>query len=306
VSTPPEVHTLRIAEVGVNYSPRRERLNDDHVCALSEVIDQLPPIIVDKRTMSVIDGIHRLEAHRRASRTTIRAILFAGDETEALALAIRANVGHGRPLSLGERQTAAATLLCRCPDRSDRWIAQVCALSHSTVGNIRKAVAAEGPPVRVGQDGRRRRAVTPTAPTGYSKRGGHHGPDPNEARISGSPKRIGEAAASAAVLVPDTETRQAAGQPLYDQGREVTRDLLKRSRATLRTGHEVSGWFERTSISEEDVGSFVHHVPLGEVSAIAEECRHRSRLWDELAESLKDRNPTNPPGMSLVQPTRSE
>ena len=287
MSTPPEVHTLSIAAVRVDYSPRRERLSDDHVYALLEVIDQLPPIIVDKRTMSVIDGIHRLEAHRRASRTTIRAVLFAGDETEALALAIRANVGHGRPLTLGERQTAAATLLRRCPDRSDRWIAQVCALSHSTVGNIRRAVSAERPLVRVGRDGRRRRTVTPATLTGHPKVKDRRTPDLSELRENDRPKRRSEAAPIVLVVPAASETGESAGRLSDDQGDEADTDMPKRNIVALGTWDEVTDWFDRTSISPEDVGTFEYDLPLEQFSTIVEECRRRARLWDELAESLE-------------------
>ena len=98
-----------------------------------EVVDHLPPVIVDERTMAVIDGVHRLEAFRRLGRSHINALLFAGDEMEALVLAVRTHITHGKPLNRSERQTAARALLSRCPDRSDRWVGDVCGLSHTTV-----------------------------------------------------------------------------------------------------------------------------------------------------------------------------
>jgi hypothetical protein len=268
VSTPAEVHTLCIAAIGVGYSPRLERLDHKHVCALLEVIDQLPPIIVDKSTMTVIDGIHRLEAYRRASRTTIPAILFSGGETEALALAIRANVGHGKPLTLGERQTAAAVLLRRCPERSDRWIAQVCALSHSTVGTVRKAVAADGPSVRIGQDGRRR-SVTPAA-TIARQREDDPRLNPNKARANASPGRTGDALSSPHAALLATEITQSSGQSLNDGG--GTENPPPRSSVLLTRQREVTEWFDRTSISEEDLGPFLNDVTFAQVPEIRDEC----------------------------------
>ena len=119
-----EVRLLRVADLSVGYSPRQRKVDDDHVTLLGEVIDRLPPIVVDERTMTVIDGVHRLEAARRAGRAEIKALLFSGNETEGLVVAIQANVRHGKPLSRAERQAAACALLRRSPDRSDRWVGE--------------------------------------------------------------------------------------------------------------------------------------------------------------------------------------
>ena len=291
MSTPPEVCTLAVAAIGVGYSPRLERLDEKHVRALLEVIDQLPPIIVDKSTMTVIDGIPRLKAHRRTSRPTIRAILFSGDDTEVLALAIRANVGHGKPLTLNERETAAAALLRRCPERSDRWIAQVCALSHSTVGSVRKAVTAEGPPVRIGQDGRRR-SVTPAGTLArHTRRERDPRHDANKAGINTSPGRTGEAPSSSRGGLPTTEVTQPA-EDLASHGGGAERPP-QRNIVFLRGRSEQIEWFDRTSIAEEDLGPFLHEVPLAQVPEIVDECRRRARLWDQLAEGLDSRQPTH-------------
>src|SRR5579863_615904 len=97
----PLVTVLRLAELSVGYSPRQVKVDEDHVAALAEVIDRLPPIVVDARSMTVIDGVHRLEASRRAGRAEIRALLFSGSETEALVVAVQSNIRHGKPLSRG-------------------------------------------------------------------------------------------------------------------------------------------------------------------------------------------------------------
>ena len=126
----PEVRTVPLAELLVGYSARLVRVDDDHVALLMEVLERLPPIIVNEATMTVIDGVHRAEAFRRVGRTEIRAVLYSGDETGAQVIAVQANVRHGKPLSRVERQAAAVGLLRRCPDRSDRWIGEVFGLSH--------------------------------------------------------------------------------------------------------------------------------------------------------------------------------
>lgn len=152
-----ELKRLPLAELSIGYSPRQVKLDEQHVAALMEVVDRLPPIIVDKRTGTVLDGAHRLEAFRRTGRAQIEAVLFSGTEIDALAVAVQANVTHGKPLSRLERHAAAAHLLQRSPERSDRWVADVCGLSHTTVARIRQANAIFSSSVRTGKDGRRRR-----------------------------------------------------------------------------------------------------------------------------------------------------
>ncbi len=117
-----QLTTLPVGDIGNGYSPRYMRLDTAHVASLMEVIDRLPPVLVDQRTMSVIDGVHRLEAFRTAGRSHIEAHLFAGSETEAMVLAIQANIKHGKPLSRAERRMAAQALLNACPERSDQMV----------------------------------------------------------------------------------------------------------------------------------------------------------------------------------------
>ena len=140
----------------VGYSPRQTKIDEAHVSALMEVAGRLPPPLVDKRTMAVIDGAHRLEAFRRLGRTEVQVLLFEGHDLEAVVTAIEANVKHGKPLSRSERQTAARLVLCRFPEWSDRRVGEVCGLSHTTIAAIRSLVVEAGQKVRVGRDGRTR------------------------------------------------------------------------------------------------------------------------------------------------------
>ena len=148
--------TLPVAQLSVGYSPRETKVDTSHVAVLMEVLDLLPPVIIDQRTMTVIDGVHRLEAFRQAGRTHIEAVLFTGQRPEAMVLAIKANVKHGKPLSRGERREAARSLLHAFPERSDRWVAEVCGLSHTTVALVRRSDSLPHEKMRTGRDGRRR------------------------------------------------------------------------------------------------------------------------------------------------------
>jgi ParB-like chromosome segregation protein Spo0J len=141
-------------------SPRLAGVNMEHVRALTEIADQLPPIVVHRSTMRVIDGAHRLQAARLLGRQTIDVRFFDGDEAATFVVAVQLNVKHGMPLSLPERTAAATRILRSHPQWSDRMIASIVGLSPKTVGAVR---ARSGEDVRrsderVGLDGRVRRA----------------------------------------------------------------------------------------------------------------------------------------------------
>jgi transcriptional regulator with XRE-family HTH domain len=59
----------------------------------------------------VIDGVHRIEAHKRAGRPTIKAELIScKDETDCCIKAIQANLKHGLPLKKEEKIILAQKL----------------------------------------------------------------------------------------------------------------------------------------------------------------------------------------------------
>jgi hypothetical protein len=57
----------------------------------------LPPLLVDRRSMRVIDGMHRLMAALLKKRETIDVEFFDGSYADAFLLAVEANVAHGLP-----------------------------------------------------------------------------------------------------------------------------------------------------------------------------------------------------------------
>jgi ParB-like chromosome segregation protein Spo0J len=137
-------------------SPRTAGEDANHVYALAEVEAPLPPIIVYRPTMRVIDGMHRLRAALLRARDEIEVQFFEGTEDDAFVLAVEANTRNGLPLSLADRRAAAARIMSTHPHRSDRWTAQVSGLSANTVSAMRKYANPEGdvPTARVGRDGR--------------------------------------------------------------------------------------------------------------------------------------------------------
>ncbi|MBF9129248.1 ParB-like nuclease domain-containing protein [Plantactinospora sp. S1510] len=148
-----EVGALTIAD-----SPRLSGENAEHLEALAAARSPLPPIIVHRPSMRVLDGVHRLKVAIRRGEETIAVRFFDGDEADAFVLAVRMNVTHGLPLALADRKRAARRIISSNPVWSDRKVASVTGISPGTVAEVRKRVNGGAPGagagIRIGQDGR--------------------------------------------------------------------------------------------------------------------------------------------------------
>lgn len=125
--------------------------------ALAELDAPLPPIIVHRASMRVIDGLHRLRAAQLRGRGTIAVTFYDGTEADAFVLAVESNVRHGLPLSLSDRKRAAARIIVTHPQWSDRKIASVTGIAPGTVADLRRSapVGMSGEGIaRIGRDGR--------------------------------------------------------------------------------------------------------------------------------------------------------
>jgi ParB-like chromosome segregation protein Spo0J len=137
-------------------SPRLNGEDKAHIARLAETEGPLPPILVDRRTMRVIDGMHRLMAASLQGRETIEVIFFDGNEADVFLWAVHENVTHGLPLSQADRRAAAERIIVSHPHMSDRAIGHSVGLAAKTVAAIRKGSSEEIPQsnARVGRDGR--------------------------------------------------------------------------------------------------------------------------------------------------------
>ncbi|MCO1575759.1 winged helix-turn-helix transcriptional regulator [Crossiella sp. SN42] len=136
---------------------RRDGTDFARVRLLAESAEPLPPIVVRRATMRVVDGVHRLLAARRRGDETIAVRFFEGDERESFVLAVRLNLEHGRSLSTADRIAAATRIIAWYPSWSDRAIGAVVGVSGKTIGKVRRrSAAAPRSEVRIGQDGRAR------------------------------------------------------------------------------------------------------------------------------------------------------
>lgn len=136
-------------------SPRLAGVDDEHVRLLAARGDT-PPVLVDRRTMRVVDGTHRVRAARLRGDESIEAEFLDGGAEELFVLAVKLNLDNGLPLSQADRMAAAVRVLRTWPEWSDGRIAVQVGLSATTVSVIRRRSAVPGgqSDVRVGRDGR--------------------------------------------------------------------------------------------------------------------------------------------------------
>lgn len=137
-------------------SPRLSGEDTAHTRRLTEVEEKLPPILVHRGTMRVIDGYHRVRAAMLKGETKIEATFYDGSEDMVFPLAVEQNVAHGLPLSLADRRSAAERIVATFPEWADRAIASSTGLSPKTVAAIRRRSGEENPRLntRLGRDGR--------------------------------------------------------------------------------------------------------------------------------------------------------
>ncbi|MFV8131117.1 streptomycin biosynthesis protein [Streptomyces syringium] len=150
-------------------SPRVAGEDPRHVHALAQLDARLPPIIVHRSTMRVVDGMHRLRAARLRGDDRITVRFFEGSEADAFVYGVRLNTLQGLPLSPADRTAAAERIIGTHPQWSDRLIASATGLAASTVASLRRRCAGSVQVnARTGRDGRvrplnaaegRRRAV---------------------------------------------------------------------------------------------------------------------------------------------------
>jgi ParB-like chromosome segregation protein Spo0J len=137
-------------------SPRLNGEDKAHIARLAQTETPLPPILVDRRTMQVIDGMHRLMAASLQGRESIEVIFFDGNPIDVFLRAVQENIAHGLPLSQADRRAAAERIIASHPHMADRAIGHSVGLAAKTVATIRKSSNDEVPQsnARVGMDGK--------------------------------------------------------------------------------------------------------------------------------------------------------
>lgn len=291
----PVVAIVSINDLRPGPSPRLSGLDKDHAIALAAATTALPRITVHRPTMRIIDGMHRVVACKIRGKESIEVAFFEGSEDECFLEAVRANVSHGKPLTLLERRDAAGKILGRHSDWSDRAIAEVCGLSPGTIASVRACATADSAQSRVrrGIDGRSRPLDASTARRDAAAR--------LQQQPDASMRQIARQTGASVATVRDVRSRLNRGVNPVPQGGAVPPAVCdERTDATLdlglnpTTGGEPTArafadWFDGHRIRPEDWQPFVEHLPLNRLDQIISETREQSNVWQELCEQLERR-----------------
>jgi ParB-like chromosome segregation protein Spo0J len=145
--------------LGPGFFLRQSGTDAAHVQLLADAASagELPAILVQKSSMRVIDGMHRIEAARLRGERSISARAVDCSDEEAFILAVKTNSLHGLPLSRADRISGAKRILTWHRDWSDRAVAAATGLSAKTIAGLRHRSPDDGRDIskRLGRDGKR-------------------------------------------------------------------------------------------------------------------------------------------------------
>ncbi|MEU6122477.1 ParB N-terminal domain-containing protein [Streptomyces sp. NPDC047123] len=311
---------VRVDTLVLSDSPRLDAEDADHVRLLAEAGDCLPPIIVHRSTLRVIDGVHRVRAAVLNGRTEIAARLLDCDLPDAFVLSVRANTTHGLPLSRVERAAAAARIVLTHPQWSDSSVAACTGLSDKTVSRLRARSADAGAArsgTRIGRDGRvrpldsalhRRHAAAiflerPDAglrevarATGLSpatvrdvRRRIERGEDPVPSRYRTAPDEGGRSRATAAGLRPPATARIVPAAAAVDRQKLLAKLSEDPSLRHNEAGRRALRFLHHYSIDGDSIETLGSGLPCHWAPEVADLARSCAETWSELAAQLQQR-----------------
>lgn len=297
-------HAVPVDQLKIADSPRLAGIDSEHVRLLAESDAELPPILVHRPTMCVIDGAHRLCAARMKGLTQVTVQFFDGSYDEAFVLAVEANVTHGLPLTLADRRAAAERILRTNPALSDRSIAATTGLAARTVAAVRQRLGDEVAPAhtRIGRDG----VARPMSTADRRRVAGEMlrtQPQTSLRRIAAAAgislataQNVRERMRRGEDPVPDTTHRRtgrpvAAVPPTCPPGDlvVVTLQHLRRDPSLRYTesGRFFLRWLSTHTVQPSDWENHVLHIPPQSAILVARFARACSQVWSSFAEVLE-------------------
>lgn len=310
--TATEIATVPVLSLRPADSPRLNGEDKAHISRLIEIETALPPILVDRRSMHVIDGMHRLMAASLAGRETIDVIFFDGSQADMFLRAVRENVTHGLPLSQADRRAAAERIIASHPHLSDRGIGQIAGLAPKTVAAVRKR-STDGMPqsnARVGRDGkvrpldsaegRRRAAELLTERPGASLRDVARAAGISPATVldvrkrleRGDPPAPGKRGAARNAVnttggaCSSTAARSAAPLELAAMMEKLLRDPSLRSNVQ---GKEMLRLLHVNAVGAGELSTAAGALPPHCVAIIVQLARQYAQMWQDFAGELAGR-----------------
>ncbi|MFI9307990.1 ParB/RepB/Spo0J family partition protein [Streptomyces triculaminicus] len=279
-------------------SPRLAGENVRHTRMLAESGGALPPIVVHRPTMRIVDGVHRHRAAQRRGDARIEVRFVEGTPEDAFVLAVRLNTTQGMPLTHEDRTAAAARILVSHPHWSDRRIAALTGVSASVVAQRRRSIGRDkGLSARTGRDGRvrplnaadgRRRAVQYiTDRPGASLReiAQVAGVAVATARDVRERLRHGEDPVPAKLRAAEGSTGDEVPMP-FDSGSAMRRDPSLRFSESGRTLLRLLSF---RSLDGEKLRWLAESVPPHRTADVAQAARRCAEQWLKFARDIEQR-----------------
>jgi hypothetical protein len=306
-----EIQTVPIQRLQAADSPRLIGEDGDHIRTLAESDEALPPILVHRATMRVIDGMHRLRAARLRGENHVEVRFFDGTAEGAFVLAVKANIAHGLPLTFADRESAVIRIVGSHSHWSDRVIAAATGLGPRTVAAIRRRTnPASHPPgeIRIGLDGRARplngadgrraasELIARRPDVSLREIAKATGISPTTARDVRERVHRGEDPVPSSQQVSKDQPRTAMPSGLGDGGtRPPTQDSLSilqnlKVDPALRfsdSGRVLLRWLFRHTIGPEEWRQFVTTAPPHSTYIMADLARACGNEWLEFAKQLE-------------------
>jgi ParB-like chromosome segregation protein Spo0J len=311
-------HAVPVAQLRPADSPRLVGEDAEHIRVLAEPDRDLPPILVHRASMRVIDGMHRLGAARLRGQDAIDVVFFDGSDEDAFVLAVKANVAHGLPLSYADREAAVARIVVSHPDWSDRAIAATTGLAARTVAAVRgRIVGLPRNTTRIGRDGKVRpldstdgrlvasRLIADFPNASLRELARASGISPATVRDVRERIQRGEDPVPARRTRTDQQPRSIRrGQPepahedpehLSAQDRDSVLQGLERdpSLRFAESGNRLLRWLLRRVIAEEEWREVADSVPPHSAYIVAALARRCANEWLEFARQLERRFDTS-------------
>ncbi len=286
--------------IAAGETPRLQGESSDHAEMLAQSDAALPPIVVHRPTMRVIDGMHRLKAAVLSEHREIEVRYFDGEATDAFLLGVKLNTQHGLPLTRADRNAAAARIVSSHPQWSDRMIAAASGLSPKTVGAIRRRSADDLLRIaaRIGLDGRSRLVNSAEA----RRITGEFVLENPDATLREIARNTGVALGTAR----DVRARLRRGESAMPNLREVPRPqalqrvveslpILRRDPSVRSTDHGrlLLRVLNSNALTAEQWSQLIDNIPAHCTSMVAGIARECADSWHSIAEKIEERARTS-------------
>ena len=162
---------IQMSDINFKDSPRtRDEINADAVEEYRNAYEQggaFPlPVLYHMAGLGLIvaDGMHRLKALTENHADQVVCEVREGALEDCIRASVMGNLHHGVRRTNADKRQSVITAIELLPEVSDLKIAEVCAVSHTTVTQLRKTLESKGAIEKretiVSQDGKKRKSNT--------------------------------------------------------------------------------------------------------------------------------------------------